>query len=113
MVAHSFRARCTHVSLDPLVRHGQYPPMTEAATTQPPAAIATLSFEAAMEELGRIVRQLEEGRVPLDDAIVLYERATALKQHCDARLQVAEVKIEQIRLATDGSVTGATPFDAG
>ncbi len=64
-----------------------------------------------MEELGRIVRQLEEGRVPLDDAIALYERATALKQHCDARLQAAEARIEQIRLAADGSVAGVAPLD--
>ena len=80
--------------------------------TPVPADLAALSFEAAMEELGRIVRQLEEGRVPLDEAIALYERATALKQHCDARLQAAEARIEQIRVATDGSVVGATPFDA-
>ncbi len=80
--------------------------------TPVPADLAALSFEAAMEELGHIVRQLEEGRVPLDEAIALYERATALKQHCDARLQAAEARIEQIRVATDGSVVGATPFDA-
>ncbi len=80
--------------------------------TPAPTDLGTLSFEAAMEELGHIVRQLEEGRVPLDNAIALYERATALKQHCDTRLQAAEVRIEQIRVATDGSVVGATPFDA-
>lgn len=64
-----------------------------------------------MDELGRIVRQLEEGRVPLDDAIALYERATALKRHCDARLQAAEARIEQIRVAADGSVAGVAPLD--
>ena len=56
--------------------------------TSPPD-LATLSFEDALEQLAGIVRQLEAGQVPLDSAISLYERATALKAHCDARLRDA------------------------
>jgi exodeoxyribonuclease VII small subunit len=74
--------------------------------------ITSLSFEEALEQLGGIVRQLEAGQVPLDSAITLYERATLLKAHCDARLKDAEARIEKIRIGSDGSVTGTVPFDA-
>ncbi|MEQ1726443.1 MAG: exodeoxyribonuclease VII small subunit [Sphingopyxis sp.] len=81
--------------------------MTDIATPE----LAALSFEAALEELGRIVRQLEEGAVPLDSAITLYERATLLKGHCDARLRDAEARIEAIKLSADGQPQGTAPFD--
>lgn len=75
--------------------------------------ISSLTFEAALEELGRIVRQLEEGQVALDAAITLYERATLLKAHCDARLRDAEARIERIRLSANGEPQGTAPFDGG
>lgn len=81
--------------------------MSEATTTN----LSALSFEAALEELGRIVRQLEEGAVPLDSAISMYERATLLKGHCDARLRDAEARIERIKLSADGQPQGIAPFD--
>lgn len=73
--------------------------------------VATLSFEAALAELESLVRQLEAGQVPLDATIGLYDRANALKQHCEARLRDAEMRIEKIVGANpDGSVRTA-PFD--
>lgn len=86
--------------------------MNDTPVGAPVADIAHLSFEDALEQLGGIVRQLEAGQVPLDQAISLYERATALKAHCDARLKDAEARIERIRIASDGSVSGLAPFDA-
>ena len=47
-----------------------------------PADIASLSFEEALAELERIVRQLEEGKGPLDAAIDAYSRGSLLKRHC-------------------------------
>ncbi|MEQ1510272.1 MAG: exodeoxyribonuclease VII small subunit [Sphingopyxis sp.] len=81
--------------------------MSDAVTPD----LSTLTFEAALEELGHIVRQLEEGAVPLDAAISLYERATLLKGHCDARLRDAEARIERIKLSADGKAQGVAPFD--
>jgi exodeoxyribonuclease VII small subunit len=69
-----------------------------------PADIAALSFEDALAELERIVRQLEEGRARLDDAIASYERGTALKRHCEAKLREAQAKIDSITVAADGSI---------
>ena len=61
-----------------------------------PADIATKSFEDALSELERIVRQIEDGRGKLDEAISAYERGVALKRHCDSKLKEAQAKIEQI-----------------
>lgn len=80
---------------------------TPAAATD----IGKMSFEEALDQLGGIVRQLEAGQVPLDQAIALYERATALKAHCDARLKDAEARIERIRIGSDGAPAGTAPFD--
>ena len=75
-------------------------------TAAPPIAadIAALSFEDALAELERIVRQLEDGRAKLDDAIAAYERGTALKRHCEAKLREAQAKIDRITIAADGTL---------
>ncbi|MGB5871966.1 MAG: exodeoxyribonuclease VII small subunit, partial [Albidovulum sp.] len=46
--------------------------------------ITTMSFEAAMAELEKVVRDLESGNVELEKSIALYERGAALKAHCEA-----------------------------
>ncbi len=73
-----------------------------------PADIATMSFEDALAELEKIVRQIEDGRGKLDEAIFAYERGVALKRHCEGKLKEAQTKIELITVG-DG-VVGATPF---
>jgi exodeoxyribonuclease VII small subunit len=67
--------------------------------------IATMSFEEAMAELEAIVRRLEDGSAKLDEAIAAYERGTALKRHCEAKLQEAQLRVEKIVLGPDGRVT--------
>ncbi len=85
-------------------------PHSAASMDQP---IDTLSFEAALKELEQIVGRLESGDTPLDDAITLYERGSALRAHCAARLDAAQARIESIRLGADGAPAGTTPFNAG
>lgn len=77
-----------------------------------PADIAALSFEDALAELDRIVRQLEEGRGKLDESIAAYERGAQLKRHCEAKLREAQAKVERIVLNADGSV-GVQPAEIG
>jgi len=79
--------------------------MTDPVTAPLPADIAALSFEDALAELERIVRQLEDGRSKLDEAIGSYERGTALKRHCEAKLREAQTKIDRIAIAADGTVS--------
>ena len=77
--------------------------------TNTAADISALSFEAAMKELETIVRALEAGNADLDKAIADYQRGTALKEHCLAKLAEAKLKVEKIQVNADGSHT-TTPF---
>ena len=74
--------------------------------------IAGMSFEDALKALEDVVRKLETGEVPLDESIGLYERGEALRQHCQARLDAAQARIEKIVAGPDGKATGTVPFDA-
>ena len=76
------------------------------------ADIDVLSFEAALAELEKIVRTLEQGQAPLDESIELYQRGDRLKRHCEARLKAAQARIEQISIGADGQPSGTTAFDA-
>jgi exodeoxyribonuclease VII small subunit len=68
-----------------------------------PPAIDSLSFEAALEELEAIVRQLEAGKFRLEEAIGAYERGAALKRHCETKLAEAKAKVEKIAFAANGT----------
>lgn len=68
----------------------------------------SISFERALSELENLVRQLEEGKFPLEEAIVAFEKGSSLKAICEEKLKQAQFKIEQIV-----SKTGETaPFEA-
>jgi exodeoxyribonuclease VII small subunit len=75
-----------------------------------PADIAALSFEDALAELEKLVKQLEDGKAKLDDSIKAYERGALLKRHCEAKLRDAQAKIEQITVSPDG-VVSSKPFN--
>jgi exodeoxyribonuclease VII small subunit len=81
--------------------------MTESNATAH-ADITALSFEDALNELEKIVRQIEDGRGKLDEAISAYERGVALKRHCESKLKEAQVKIEQITVGEN--TIGTTGF---
>ena len=59
-----------------------------------------ITFEQAIEELENIINRLEEGDVPLDETIKLYEKGSELKDFCEKKLQSAEVKIQKINQKT-------------
>ncbi|MGN7771372.1 exodeoxyribonuclease VII small subunit [Phyllobacterium sp. 22552] len=73
--------------------------------------IAAMSFEQALDQLEKIVDDLERGDVPLEQSIRIYERGEALKKHCDAQLKSAEDKVEKIKLGRDGQPVGTEPLD--
>lgn len=51
-------------------------------------------FEAAIAELDGIVKKLEEGDLPLEQSLALYERGVQLSRFCHTRLEDAERRIE-------------------
>ena len=51
-------------------------------------------FEAALTELDGIVKKLEDGDIPLEQSLQLFERGVQLSRFCHARLEEAERRIE-------------------
>lgn len=72
--------------------------------------IKDLSFEDAVIQLENIVRELESGRIKLDDAVKAYEKAVALKQLCENKLKAAQLKIEKIEVTPNGDLI-TVPLD--
>lgn len=78
---------------------------TQSAAAAVPVDIASLSFEDALSELEKIVRNLEEGKTRLDDAVAAYERGAALKRHCESKLKEAQLTVDKININADGSLS--------
>ena len=77
-------------------------------------------FETAIAELESIVKRLEQGDLPLEQSLQLYERGVQLSRFCHARLEEAERRIEvldergELGPAPAGlDAGGAHPEDAG
>lgn len=54
-------------------------------------------FEAQLEALEGIVTALEDGRLPLEEALSLYERGMRLANMCQIRLDEAELRVRRLR----------------
>ena len=68
--------------------------------------VKKLSFERAIEELETIVKRLEDGKVPLEELVTIYERGEALKRRCEELLRQAEARVDKITTDASGQVTG-------
>jgi exodeoxyribonuclease VII small subunit len=64
-----------------------------------------LSFEEAMKNLEEIVEKLEEGDVPLEEAISIYKQGMNLSRLCHTKLKSVEEQLTQI-LNEDGQLEG-------
>lgn len=62
-----------------------------------------LTFEEAMEKLETVVNKLEEGDVPLEKAIRMFEEGMKLSKFCHDRLQNVEKQMTQV-LTEDGEL---------
>jgi exodeoxyribonuclease VII small subunit len=95
--------------------------MTEATTPQSlpsadepatpsaaPTDLADLPFDRALEELRGVVARLEDGGLPLEESIALYERGAALHDHCARLLDGAEARVRRL---VDGSGGRPTLMD--
>lgn len=68
------------------------------------------SFEQSMTRLEQIVRMLEKGDAPLEDALKLFEEGTALVRGCNDALNEAELQVAKLMKGTDGEPI-ALPFE--
>jgi exodeoxyribonuclease VII small subunit len=71
------------------------------------------SFEAALQRLEQIVRQLEQGELSLDASISLYEEGQRLRGLCEAQLTQARARIELIQQGSNGEAVATRPFGEG
>lgn len=85
--------------------------MTRETDNRAAVDVATLPFEAAMQELEQIVGELEKGVVSLDDSVALYARGKALQARCELLLAESEARVEKITLAENGAAKGVAPLD--
>ncbi|MFW5832687.1 MAG: exodeoxyribonuclease VII small subunit, partial [Pseudomonadota bacterium] len=68
------------------------------------------SFEEALAELETIVDRLDKGDIELAQSIDAYERGTALRQHCERKLEEARLRVERIVAGPEGRVA-TEPLD--
>ena len=77
----------------------------------PHADVKQLSFERAIEELESIVKRLEDGKVPLEESVAIYERGESLKRRCEELLRQAEARVDTITTDASGHAVGTEPLD--
>ncbi len=63
------------------------------------------TFEASLVELEIIVGQLEEGDLPLEESLDLFEKGVKLSRDCRSRLTNAERRIEILMEDSEGELT--------
>ena len=63
------------------------------------------TFEASLNELERIVKQLEDGDMPLEESLKLFEDGVRLSRECRERLANAERRIEVLMKEADGTIS--------
>jgi exodeoxyribonuclease VII small subunit len=67
------------------------------------------NFEASLDELERIVKELERGDLPLEESLALFESGMQLSAECKRQLEEAETRVEV--LMKKGSEVVAVPFN--
>ena len=70
----------------------------------------SLSYEEAYAQLEAAVTALQDGKLPLERALQYYEEGMKLAQHCDTLLQKAELSVQQLSVASDGTLN-TEPID--
>lgn len=68
--------------------------MSKALNTVKDEDIESLSFEAALAELSKLVEQLESGEMSLEDSVASFEKGVKLSRRCEALLDGAEQRLQ-------------------
>ncbi len=64
---------------------------------------ASKTFEQSIERLDEIVKLMERGSVPLEQALKLFQEGTALVKSCNSMLDAAELEVVQLMKGADGT----------
>ena len=72
----------------------------------------SLSFEQAFQQLEDTVHKLSDGDLTLEEAVALFELGARLAQVCNARLDTAQLRVNQLLTRPDGTAQ-VVPFEQG
>jgi exodeoxyribonuclease VII small subunit len=73
-----------------------------------PDAKPVESFESSLEQLDKVVKELEAGDLALERSLELFERGMGLSETCRKQLEEAETRVEML-IRKEGKMT-AEPF---
>lgn len=82
----------------------------EQSAGQDVRPVGELSYEQARDELVQLVARIESGQVPLEEAMLLWERGEALAAHCQTKLDAAQDTLDR---ATGAGVPAGGQDDQG
>lgn len=71
--------------------------------------MAKEKFEDALDKLEKIVSKLEDGEIPLEESLKLFEEGMRVSRLCNQKLEEAEKKVEILMKGKDGMMK-AQPF---
>ena len=69
-----------------------------------------MTFEETVEALERVVRELEGGKLTLDESLERFEKGIALSRECEKRLEEAKGRVEQLIKLESGELK-VVPFE--
>jgi exodeoxyribonuclease VII small subunit len=72
-----------------------------ADSTAPPTPV--LPFETSLDELEKVVKELEAGDLPLERSLELFEKGMRLSDTCRKQLEEAETRVEML-IRKDGKI---------
>ncbi len=71
----------------------------------------TLSFEEAFERLEACIASLQDGKMPLEQALQYYQEGMQLAQLCNDLLQKAELSVQQLSSNEGNDILSVSPLD--
>ncbi len=69
-----------------------------------------MTFEEAFQRLDEVVRKLEQGDLPLEESLALYEEGVSLAAVCNEWLDKADLRVRQVVTAPGGDALTAVDF---
>lgn len=72
--------------------------------------VTIADFEKSLNELETLVRELEQGDLPLEKSLTAFERGVRLTRECQQALKQAEQRVEKL-VKSDGDELTTQPFD--
>jgi len=75
-----------------------------AGKNEPGVLNQDLSFDVALQELEARVKRLEDGKLPLEEALECFKEGIGLVKICNSKLKEAETIIRQLTLSADGEI---------